>query len=180
MGKIKKALAWLIVLAVALYAGCFTLRYFYPLDYYDVICENTEKYKIDPLLIAAVINTESRFCENATSKKDAKGLMQIREETAMWCAQQMGITGFMPDTIYDPKINIMLGVWYLDYLLKEFDHDLTLTLAAYNAGIGNVRRWQGNVNYSKDGTNLEKIPYPETERYIKKVKNNHAIYKMLY
>lgn len=180
MGKIKKAFVLLIILFMAAYAANNVLRYFYPLDYYDIICENTEKYQIDPLLIAALINTESRFCENATSKKDAKGLMQIREETALWCAQQMGITGFTPDAIYEPKINIMLGVWYFDYLLKEFDRDLTLTLAAYNAGIGNVRKWQENVNYSKDGTNLYKIPYPETERYIKKVKNNHAIYKMLY
>lgn len=180
MAKIKRLSLWLMMIILAVYGGNFILRYFYPLNYYEVIRENTAKYSLDPLLIAAVINTESRFCEDATSHKDAKGLMQIREETALWCAEQIGITDYTPDKIYQPKVNITLGVWYIDYLLDEFDQDLTLTLAAYNAGMGNVRKWQNNINYSKDGRNLDKIPFPETERYIKKVKNNHAIYKMLY
>ena len=180
MGKNKKLMLFVAALAIAIYFGNGILRNMYPLNHYDIIRENAAKHDLDPLFIASVIHAESRFAEDATSHKEAKGLMQIQEKTALWCAEQMRLDDFDTEKIYMPEYNILIGAWYFHYLLDEFDGDYTLTLAAYNAGMGNVKEWLDNTLYSKDGTQLDKIPFAETERYIKKVKNNHAIYKMLY
>ncbi|OQB14186.1 MAG: Soluble lytic murein transglycosylase precursor [Firmicutes bacterium ADurb.Bin193] len=180
MGKFEKAIVFILALCLALLVGNLVLQKIYPLYYYDIITVNAEKYGIDPLFVASVIHAESRFPAEATSHRQAKGLMQMKEDTALWSAKQMGLSDFTVSSLYVPETNIMLGVWYLDYLSEYFEYDRTLALAAYNAGMGNVRKWLENPEYSKDGKTLSRIPYPETRRYIRKVKNNYAVYKLLY
>lgn len=180
MERVKKLISTALILCIMLFLGNIVLRKLYPLDYIDIITENAEKHNLDPLFIISVIHAESRFNPDATSHKEAKGLMQLRDDTAVWCAYTMNYEGFSADEIYDPQVNIMIGVWYLDYLLDRFDGNYTLCLASYNAGMGNVSKWLDNPKYSADKVILDKIPFPETERYIKKVMNNYAIYKMLY
>ena len=145
----------------------------------DIITKYSEQNSIDPLFILSIIRAESNFNTHATSHKDAKGLMQIRTETALWCAQKLNEKSFSEEKLFEPETNIKLGAWYFKYLLGQFKGDYYLSLAAYNAGIGNVQGWLENPKYSSDGISLEKVPFGETERYIKKVINNYAIYKML-
>ena len=68
----------------------------------------------------------------------------------------------------------------LEKLEKEFDGDLNKMLAAYNGGSGNVNKWLRDEEYSKDGKNLDKIPFKETENYVKKVKADYEAYKKIY
>lgn len=152
----------------------------YPLYHKGYIYNSTNKYKIDPYLVVAIINVESGFNKRAVSSKNARGLMQISEQTGEWAAKVLEIDDYQKENLYDPKLNIEFGCWYLAKLNEEFDGDLNLVLAAYNGGSGNVNKWLKDAAYSKDGKELHKIPFKETENYLVKVKSNYRIYKKIY
>jgi soluble lytic murein transglycosylase-like protein len=107
------------------------------------------KYGVDPELIRAVINQESRFKVNARSHKNAQGLMQLIPDTA----KRFGIKD-----PYDPQQNIDGGTRYLGWLLNRFDGDVKLALAGYNAGENAVKRFGNQVP-----------PYKETIQYVSKI-----------
>lgn len=118
--------------------------------YEDIINEASEKYNIDTNLIKSVILTESGANPKAHSKNKAKGLMQLLDSTA----DSLGVKN-----IWDPKQNIFGGTKYLSNMLRQYDGDKDLALAAYNAGPGNVAKYKGIP------------PFKETKIYIKRVKN---------
>ena len=101
--------------------------------------------------------------------------MQIKDETALWCAEKMGLETFNSEKIYDPETNIRIGVWYISYLIDETGSE-DLAIIAYNAGINRVKEWQRDGLVSEEIGEENKIPYPETKKYLKKVK----YYKDLY
>lgn len=119
----------------------------------NIIDHASKKYHIDPELIKAVIKVESNFDANSTSTKGAMGLMQLMPETA----KELGVKN-----CYDPVENIMAGTCYLKKLLDRYDGSISLALAAYNWGMGNVER------------HPEKLPR-ETRAYIARV--NNLLYK---
>lgn len=178
--KLKKIIIWLIVFLVLLAGGKYIVKkYIYPDKYISVINEYSAQYDLDPYLVLAVIKTESNFNENAESNKGAKGLMQIMDSTGEWIADKLEVDNFESEMLFDPEINIEFGCWYLDNLLLEFD-DLSLALAAYNGGSGNVTKWLNNPEYSSDGENLTYIPFKETKKYVDKVSTRYNVYKFLY
>lgn len=178
--KFKKIIIWLIVFLVLLAGGKYIVKkYIYPDKYISVINEYSAQYDLDPYLVLAVIKTESNFNENAESNKGAKGLMQIMDSTGEWIADKLEVDNFEYEMLFDPEINIEFGCWYLDNLLLEFD-DLSLALAAYNGGSGNVTKWLNNPEYSSDGENLTYIPFKETKKYVDKVSTRYNVYKFLY
>jgi len=126
---------------------------------YDIyIMEAADKYEIAFSLLKAVIKAESDFNPTAVSKKGAKGLMQIMP------------ANFEHLNIYDPfnpRENIMGGTYYLKKLLNRFNGSVSLALAAYNAGPTPVEHYN-NIP-----------PYPETERYVKKVMDFYSAYKLM-
>lgn len=152
----------------------------YPLKYEQEILEYSREYSVDPYLTASIIWVESRFLSDAVSNKEAKGLMQILPSTARWAAEKMGITEFDETMLLDSKINIRIGCWYLGFLTSQFPDNLELVLASYNGGIGNVQKWLGNREYSKDGRKLDYIPFQETRNYVVRVLEVYEIYKGLY
>ncbi|WP_094546689.1 lytic transglycosylase domain-containing protein [Petroclostridium xylanilyticum] len=156
------------------------LRFFYPLRYNDFVFKYSEYNKIDPYLVMAIIKVESNFNANAQSHKGAKGLMQITDQTALWGAEQLGLHDFRIDKLFDPETNIQIGCWYLNNLKKEFNNDLLLVLTAYNGGSGNVAKWLKDKNLSRSGKSLDRIPFKETDLYVKKVLKEYNIYKRLY
>lgn len=119
-------------------------------NFSEIISAAADKYSMNPTIIHAVIRTESLYNENALSPKGAQGLMQLMPETA----KELGV-----EDAFDPIQNIDGGTRYLRYLIDKFDGDLSLALAAYNAGEGSVKRYGGIP------------PYPETVEYIKKIEN---------
>ncbi|HEV7484234.1 MAG TPA: lytic transglycosylase domain-containing protein [Thermoanaerobaculia bacterium] len=114
----------------------------------DIIHAKAQKYDVDPALVAAVVETESRFRTNARSQVGARGLMQLMPKTGRWLGA---------GNLYNAEQNVDAGAKYLKYLNRRFDGNLTKTIAAYNAGEGNVRRYNGVP------------PFRETRSYVKRV-----------
>ena len=158
------------------------LRICYPNTFEEEVLACAEKYELDPSLLMAVIHTESHFDANARSAAGATGLMQLMEETFAWAQTRAGIPEeeqLGSDQLTNPAINIRYGSYVL-YLLKEEFTDEDTVLASYNAGIGNVREWLQNGDYSDDGRTLKSIPFTETETYVKRVRAAQAMYRRLY
>lgn len=122
------------------------------IPYGELIYEKSKKYDVDPALVAAVIEQESRFKARAKSPVGARGLMQLMPRTGRWMGAR---------NLYDPEQNIDAGVKYIAYLDKRFNGDLKKIVAAYNGGEGNVKRYGGVP------------PFRETRTYVKKVFNNY-------
>lgn len=147
----------------------------YPQKYSDYVEKYSEKYGIDKNLVYAIIKAESNFNPRAVSKKHAKGLMQLMDNTSEWAAINLGYSKY---DIYDPKTNIEMGCWYISQLYKEFG-DTDLVVIAYNAGPGNLKKWMMSGRYNK-GEDTKKIPFKETKNYVIKIKNNKKAYDNIY
>jgi len=157
------------------------LKIFYPLEYSEYVYKYSEEFKLDPLLAFSIIKTESNFDEKAISISEAIGLMQILEKTAEEIAvNELEIENFKKDDLYNPEINIKIGLKYFSKLLKEYNYSYNLASAAYNAGTGNVKKWIEEGIISETGEDIEKIPFKETNNYIRKINRNYKIYKELY
>lgn len=181
--KLFRIIAAILIVAavvVALQNGKWLLKVIYPIHYRDIIEVYAEEYNVDPYLVAAIMRNESKFNPNALSRREAKGLMQIAPITGSWAAERLPIENYREDMLYDPDLNIKIGCWYLNILYKEFDNNLELIIAAYNAGNGNVSRWLENPEYSRDGETLDEIPFKETKIYLQKVLRDYKVYRWLY
>ncbi|MCX8130148.1 MAG: lytic transglycosylase domain-containing protein [Clostridia bacterium] len=169
-----------LVIVVVINGKSQVLKLSYPMKYQELVNKYAAENDIDPFLVYAIIKAESGFDSDATSKKEARGLMQVTDETGQWGAKHLKIKKFNKKDLYDPDTNIKIGCWYIGWLMKQFDYELDLVIAAYNSGNGNVSKWLKNKEYSKSGNSLEKIPFKETDNYLKKVKNYYNVYKKLY
>jgi len=116
--------------------------------YEDLIREAAAKHDLDPNLIRAVMQTESAFNPHAVSRVGAQGLMQLMPGLSV----ELGVTD-----PFDPRQNIMAGARYLRQLLDAHRGNIRLTLASYNAGPGNVKRYKGVP------------PFRETRNYVRKI-----------
>ena len=152
----------------------------YKQEYAEYVNKYAEINEIDPMWIFAIIKVESNFNANATSGSGAKGLMQLMDTTAVDIAKELNITNFESSMLYDPEINIMLGTRYFDKLLAKYNENYYLAIAAYNGGIGNVDNWLEKGIINKDGSNIENIPYKETNMYVRKTVKAYTIYNELY
>lgn len=181
--KIKRCILLLLIFIatiLVLHNKYIFLKMIFPIKYENIVYENSLKNNLDPYLVFAIIKAESNFDPYATSHKDAKGLMQIKDETAYEMAKALNLEDFEPEDLYHPEKNIMIGTKYLRWLLDQFDNNIDLAIAAYNGGIGNVKQWLNDKSLSSDGTTLDKIPFKETDRFVIKVKSYHKTYKYTY
>ena len=136
------------------------IAYYQAPDRFDnYIRDAASLHGLDFALVKAVVQVESSFNPNAVSKAGAIGLMQIMPEN---------LAAFRLHDPFDPRANIMAGSRYLKSLLKRFDNDIALSLAAYNAGPATVERYNGIP------------PYPETRKYVTRVMGYYARYKNHY
>jgi len=156
-----------------------TLEYIYPLDYRESIETSAKKHKLDEYLVMGIISAESNFDTKARSHKDAHGLMQITEETAMWCIDHLELD-VPKDKITEPEVNIEIGCAYMRYLIDKFDGNVLTAIAAFNAGPGNVDSWLSDPRYSDGKGKLRTIPFSETAAYVSKVQKRAKIYKKIY
>ncbi len=124
--------------------------------FYPIIHAVADKYRVDSALVKAIIMAESNYNPTAISKRGAKGLMQIMPNTA----EVLGVKD-----LFNPEDNINGGVRYLKQLLNQFDGDLQLAVAAYNAGSRKVRQYQGIP------------PFKATRYYVEKVLRYYEYYK---
>lgn len=149
----------------------------------NIINENTKAYNVDPYLILSLIKAESNFNKYATSKKGACGLMQLMKETADETYIKINNENENINyNIYDETLNITLGTKYLSDLIKRYNGNYYIAIAAYNAGIGNVDKWLENniIDENFDYYNIDDIPFNETKSYTRSVINNYNMYRFLY
>jgi soluble lytic murein transglycosylase len=145
--------------------------------YNNYIDEYSNKFSVDSLLVRSIIKKESNLNLEAISNKGAVGLMQIMPKTAREIATQLRVSDYSPEKLKEPQINIMFGTYYLKKLLDYYNNNLTLALAAYNAGIENVDMWRKEIpNVSSNST---KIPFNETKNYVKSVMFIYKVHKFI-
>ena len=150
----------------------------YPLPYYDIVLKYSDEFDIPIELIYAIMHTESSFDAKAVSHANAKGLMQLTDDTLDWITRyHLKIEG--EKDIFDPEINIMVGTYYLRYAYNRYGNWDTV-YASYNAGIGRVDSWLKDSRYSDDGITLRYVPYKETRDYIIKINDAISEYRELY
>lgn len=156
-------------------------RLAYPLGHWQSIVDASRKHRVDPYFVAAIIRQESSFHAGALSPAGARGIMQVMPTTGDWIARTAKREGFERSQLFDAGVNIELGAWYLDHLMKRFQGNLHLVAAAYNAGPEAVRSWTTRDGAATDpAVFVESIPYTETRGYVKKVLRNHAEYRRIY
>lgn len=169
-----------IALVVGVIRPAWYLRLRYPIAYPKTIVTHAHNYDLPAPLVAAVIEQESSFDARATSSAGARGLMQLTPDTARGIAQHTGGSAFRTSDLLDPEINIRYGCWYLNHLHDRFDTggSYDLTLAAYNAGQGNVTKW---VARDRDHhLTISEIPYAETRAYVRHVNQLARDYARAY
>jgi soluble lytic murein transglycosylase len=177
--QIKAYLAIFIVMLGAIVLYLYLPKMFadevYPLKYAGFIRTYSEKYGVDPALVAAVIFQESRFNPKAVSPVGAKGLMQFMPGTAATMAKE---TGRWPNyDIFDPETSVDFGAAHIRDLLRKYNGSIEQALVGYNAGTGTADSWiKRNI--------FEKIIHSnssgETVNYVRKVTNYQNIYRTMY
>ena len=145
-------------------------RIWYPLRYQAIVRGHAQHYRLNPALLAAVIEQESKFNASARSSTGAIGLMQLQPATAKGIAIHTGGNDFVLADLDNPEINVRYGSWYLRHLLDKY-HDERLALAAYNAGQANVDDWRSKG---------EDIQFSETRAYVSRVERLKDIYRRAY
>jgi soluble lytic murein transglycosylase len=150
-----------------------------PLRHEDIIRQQSADKRLDPSLVAGVIYAESRF-RDQTSHAGARGLMQITPATADYIAEKSGGTQFVHGDLATPQINIAYGTWYLRYLLDRYDDNVVLALCAYNGGEGNVDKWLREGHISDTAFTLDRVPFPETREYVRRVLDARKNYRKQY
>lgn len=149
----------------------------YPFPYADLIQKASQEQQMNPLLVTGLMRQESRFMPTIRSAVGAVGLMQVMPETASWAAQSMGIKNH---NLENPEDNIKIGTWYLDFTHGQYKNNSMLAVASYNAGPSNVAAWIEEFGFDDPDEFADKIPFPETEGYVKHVFENYWNYLRLY
>ncbi|MGC0372322.1 MAG: hypothetical protein DGJ47_001034 [Rickettsiaceae bacterium] len=152
----------------------------YPLAY------KKQKRAIEASLAYSIVKQESSFYKGAISSANAKGLMQLLDETAHDVANELGIEYFKNKLLKDEAYNMKLGSAYLGQMLERFDGSYVLAIASYNAGPHRVDEWIERFgdprkyhNYRSVINWIETIPYYETRNYVQRVLENFQVYKSI-
>ena len=129
----------------------------------------------------AFIRTESGFDPQATSTVDARGLMQMTEETFIWLRSKIA-----PDEeltfadLYKPEVSIRFGCYYLHLCMERYKGDVSTAAAAYHSGWGTVDALLQMEEHSADGETLQGFPYNQMNHYVKKITSCYAVYQRIY
>jgi hypothetical protein len=152
---------------------------FFPRPYGELISAYSKQQEVDPALVLALIREESFFRPEVRSPANAFGLMQLLHGTARDIAAGSDLRVKVKD-LYDPEINIRLGLQYLKTLLDRYDGRLYLALAAYNAGTARVDQWLQDFPDANEEEFIEMIPFSETRNYVKNILRNYFFYRYYY
>lgn len=156
-------------------------RLLYPRKYERLVDQWAQTYNLDPLLVDAFIRTESGFDSAATSSVDARGLMQMTEETFLWMRSK--IAPEEPLTfadLYSPDTAIRFGCYYLHLCMVRYKGDVSTAAAAYHSGWGTVDQLLQMEEHSADGETLQGFPYNQMHHYVNKITACYQTYQRLY
>ena len=169
-----------LILVVDAVGGWLYYRYRREHSQDAVIHAAAARYGVDAALVKAVVWRESRFDPEVRGKAGEIGLMQIREPAAREWAEAERIAGFQHEHIRDPGSNTLAGAWYLAKLFRRYpqaDDPVPYALADYNAGRGNVLRWNQGAAATNSQQSLAQMTFPGTRRYIETVAERRARYR---
>lgn len=164
----------------------------FPFEFQAAITQNSKSSGLDEDLIRGLIRQESTFRPKVTSTANAMGVMQVLPATAQEVAQMQRWKPalVLPDDLFNPDINIRIGSAYLARLVKAYKGHVPLSLAAYNAGTGRLRKWlaaradlgdiEGKLSSApEDEMWIDELPWDETCSYVKAILRNLLIYQMI-
>lgn len=152
----------------------------YPFPYRELVRREAEEWGIDPFMMAAIIRQESAFKADIVSRAGAIGLMQVMPPTGAQLARAHGPDGFTEESLTKPEVNLHLGAAFFVDMSRRYDGDLPLVLSAYNAGPTRATRWRRYPEASDPLRFTERIPFTETRGYVKSVRRNLGLYRVLY
>ncbi|HEX6087506.1 MAG TPA: transglycosylase SLT domain-containing protein [Thermoanaerobaculia bacterium] len=152
----------------------------FPLAYWDTIKVEAQRRGHDPYMLASIIRQESGFEPTTVSNAGAVGLMQIMPEEASRIGTAGGIGEVSRADLFVPEKNIAVGAAELSQKLAVTNNNLTLAIAAYNAGETAVHRWMSRTSPDEIDLFIESIPYAETRLYVKTVTRNRNEYRRIY
>lgn len=168
----------------------FFLQLLFPQPYKKLVTTEAKRNGLTSELVFSVMRQESAFFPKAESSMKAYGLMQMILSTAKSVGRILKFKNISKELLFDPSINVKLGTRHLRQLLKQWNRHIPLSLAAYNAGHGNINLWLAGYNkknrpkfvYNSHFENeiwFEELPWRETNGYIKSILRNYMIYKLL-
>lgn len=137
-----------------------------------VILQAAKRYGVDPALVKAVVWRETKFNPDARGRAGEIGLMQIMESAALDWASSENIFPFEHKQLFDPGTNTLAGAWYLKKLLRRYtqtDDPIPYALADYNAGRGNVLKWNKGAAATNSEAFIQQIGFPGTSNYVRAV-----------
>ncbi len=166
------------------------LKIIFPDEYLPCISREAKNTGVSPEWILSLIRQESSFRFDVKSPANAVGLMQLLPSTAQEIAKEYKLKDYGADSLLNPDVNIKLGSVYLSRLIKQFNGNIPIALAAYNAGQGRMRRWLASRKDVSPLDNpatsspevevwIDELPWDETSFYVKAILRNWLIYKLL-
>lgn len=148
----------------------------FPLLFQSIIDENVKKRQLDPGWVYALVHSESAFMEDVKSPAGALGLMQVMPQTGKNTAKHMGLKSFQTNHLLQSDKNVPIGSTYLKQMFDKFNGNMVLATAAYNAGPNRVHAWLPKSGCMEPDIWVEKIPFEETRKYVRKVLFYASIY----
>lgn len=155
-------------------------RLVYPTFLYEEIQKYAQIAGNNPVLMLSLTREESYFNPNAHSYVGAVGLMQLMPETAKEINRIKNLGMETIEELKNSETNLKLGNYYYNFLLNNLGENNILAIASYNGGIGSISRWKEGLEYRDIDEFVEKIPYPETKNYVKKVFRTYWNYARIY
>ncbi len=164
----------------------------YPLPFASTLRAVAAREQLDPFLVASIIRQESNFEPHATSRTNARGLMQVEPATGRDLARQAGFSDFDPASLWIAPVNLALGMHHFATVLARYP-EVARGVAAYNAGVSRVDQWsmaplsgkRRPAAHARDPLDdvdmfVERIPFVETRDYVRAIVRNEAVYAMIY
>jgi soluble lytic murein transglycosylase len=157
------------------------LRALYPLAYWEQAFSVGKETGIDPYLLLAMARQESVFQPRIESHAGARGLMQVMPATAAWLAKvEPAVSMDHAHDWHRPEYSLRMGAYYMVRMIERSAGNLVYAVASYNAGPGNVSKWQRRFSEADLDEFIDSIPFEETRDFVRKVLGNYAAYHSLY
>ncbi|OQW46873.1 MAG: hypothetical protein A4S09_02905 [Proteobacteria bacterium SG_bin7] len=167
------------------------LKLIFPRDYFEPVEQFAKMANLDAELVLSLIRQESAFSTKAVSRSGALGLMQLMPATADEVARDLSFKSLkIPEEVFNPKINIQMGSYYLAKMIRKYNGQIPFALAAYNAGPTRLDRWLGAKGVWKEFSEkkswtpdddlwIDELPWSETSHYVKAILRNLVVYRSL-
>jgi soluble lytic murein transglycosylase len=152
----------------------------YPAPYAESLIEYAPARGVDPRFVLSIMRQESRFRPEAKSNAAARGLLQFIPSTSNQMAEQLGLTDFRQDDLYNPRMAVLFGSQYMGNLFRQFPDMPQAVAASYNGGEDNVARWTARARSNDPDRYVLEIGFTQSKDYVYKVLPNYWVYQTLY